>query len=289
MDSNTLAVLWALVSALGFGLALVTTRLGLRYLPPAAGARISVPSTALLLWLLAPWRATWPNPVPWTALAIFAAVGVAFPAWVTLLTFEANRRLGPTLTGTLGAVTPLFTVLGGVLLLRESPTAAVLGGTAGVVAGVMILTGAGSVAGGGPRWPLALPVAAAVIRALAQVGTKAGLALLAQPFLAALVGYTVSTAMVFAFSRWLGTVPRFTLRSRGVGWFVLSGMGNGGSVLALYTALQHGPVSVVAPVAAGYPVVTYLISIALFPEERLGLRRLAGVALVVGGVALVMV
>ena len=214
--------------------------------------------------------------------------GVAFPAWVTLLTFEANRRLGPTLTGTLGAVTPLFTVLGGVLLLRESPTAAELGGTAGVVAGVMILTGTGAVAGGGSRWLLALPVAAAVIRALAQVGTKVGLALLPQPFLAALVGYTVSTAMVFAFSSGLGTVPRFSLRSRGVGWFVLSGLCNGGSVLALYTALQHGPVSVVAPVSAGYPVVTYLLSFALFPEERHGLRRLAGVALVVAGVVLVM-
>jgi uncharacterized membrane protein len=74
-----------------------------------------------------------------------------------------------------------------------------------------------------------------------------------------------------------------------VGWFVLSGIGNGGSVLALYTALQHGPVSVVAPVAACHPVFTYGISLALFPEERLGLRRLAGVALVVAGVVLVMV
>ncbi len=289
MNSNTQAIAWALVSAVGFGLALVTTQLGLRYVPPSAGARISVPSTALLLWLLAPWRATWPSPVPWPALAIFAAVGVAFPAWVTLLTFEANRRLGPTLSGTLGAVTPLLTVLGGVLLLRESPTAAELAGTGGVVAGVMVLTGMGGAPGAWPRWSLALPLAAAVIRAMAQVGTKAGLALLAQPFLAALVGYTVSTVMVLALSRWLGSVPRFTLRSRGVGWFVLSGLCNGGSVLALYTALQHGPVSVVAPVAAGYPVVTYAVSIVLFPEERLGLRRLLGVALVVAGVVLVMV
>jgi drug/metabolite transporter (DMT)-like permease len=287
MGNEALTILWALVSAVGFGLALVTTRLGLRDLPAAAGARLSVPTTALLLWILAPWLASWPSPAPWAALAIFATVGVAFPAWVTLLTFEANRRLGPTLTGTLGAVTPLFSVLGGVLLLRESPTAAELAGTGGVVLGVMVLTGSGAVAGGWTRWSLALPVAAALIRALAQVGTKAGLALVPQPFLAALVGYTVSAAIVFAFARWLAPAQRVKWRPGGVGWFMLSGLGNGGSVLALYTALQHGPIAVVAPVAAGFPVVTYGASILLFPEERHGLRRLAGVALVVGGVVLV--
>lgn len=293
MNGETLAILWSLASAAGFGLALITTRLGLRYLPAQTGARISVPSTAALLWLLAPWWVQWPQPVPWTAVAIFAAVGMAFPAWVTLLTFEANRRLGPTLTGTLGAVTPLFSVLIAVLVLREFPSAADLAGTAVVVAGIMVLTGAGKISGGWSRWSLALPLAACLIRALAQVGTKAGLAVLPQPFLAAWIGYTVSTGMVFALSRGFRATAPFTLRplrtlrTPGTAWFVLTGMGNGAAVLALYTALQHGPISVVAPVSSVFPVITTIVSMVLFPEERRGVIRLAGVALVVAGVVLV--
>src|SRR5262245_38431813 len=112
--------------------------------------------------------------MPWKAIAIFAAVGMAFPAWVTLLTFEANRRLGATVTGTISAATPLFTVAGAILVLREVPNTSEYAGTAAVVAGVMLLTGFGKLPGGWSRWSLALPIAACVIRALAQVAAKAG-------------------------------------------------------------------------------------------------------------------
>jgi drug/metabolite transporter (DMT)-like permease len=287
VSGETLAVLWALLSAVCIGLSLVTTQLGLRHLPAPAGARVSVPTTAVLMWLLAPWWARWPDPVPWKAIAIFAAVGMAFPAWVTLLTFEANRRLGPTLTGTISAATPLFTVIGAVLVLREAPTAAEYAGTAGVVAGVMLLTGFGTLPGGWSRWSLALPIAACVIRALAQVAAKVGLALAPQPFLAAWIGYTVSALMIIALSRGMGVATPSLRRSPGALWFAASGVGNGCAVLALYTALRHGPVSVVAPVSSVFPVITYGASMLLFPEERLGWTRLAGVAMVVGGVVLV--
>ncbi len=43
-------------------------------------------------------------------MAIFAAVGLLFPGAATLLTFAANRALGPVITGTLGNLAPLFAV-----------------------------------------------------------------------------------------------------------------------------------------------------------------------------------
>ena len=39
---------------------------------------------------------------------LFALSGCLFPAVVTLLTFEANRRVGPSVTGALGNLSPLF-------------------------------------------------------------------------------------------------------------------------------------------------------------------------------------
>ena len=41
---------WALGAAAGLGAAMVTTRLGLRYAAPLAGAAIGVPSTTLAFW-----------------------------------------------------------------------------------------------------------------------------------------------------------------------------------------------------------------------------------------------
>ena len=47
------------------------------------------------------------------AAAIFVLVGVFYPAIVTLLTYESNRQLGPTLTGAVSCTAPLFAVLTG--------------------------------------------------------------------------------------------------------------------------------------------------------------------------------
>src|SRR5882672_12093564 len=108
----------ALVSAVFLGTAVVLANVGLRYLHPARGALVSIPATTLVYWLLAPllyrgegWNAT--------ALAIFAVVGLIFPAVVTLLNFASNRITGPTIAGTVSSTTPLFAVFGAVLFLGE--------------------------------------------------------------------------------------------------------------------------------------------------------------------------
>src|SRR5438046_2310437 len=95
----------ALLASAFLGTAVVIANVGLRHLDPARGALVSIPSTTLLLWLLAPllYRGEGRNA---TALAIFAAVGVVFPAVVTLLNFASNRITGPTIAGTVSSTTP---------------------------------------------------------------------------------------------------------------------------------------------------------------------------------------
>ena len=53
------------------------------------------------------------------AVALFVLVGVFYPAIVTLLTYESNRQLGPTLTGAVSCTAPLFAVVTAVLFLDE--------------------------------------------------------------------------------------------------------------------------------------------------------------------------
>jgi len=132
----------ALLASAFLGTAVVLANVGLRHLDPARGALVSIPSTALMFWLLVPflYRGEVGSA---TALAIFAVVGLVFPAVVTLLNFASNRITGPTIAGTVSSTTPLFAVFGAVLFLGEPPTLAAAAGTAAIVLGLVALTARG--------------------------------------------------------------------------------------------------------------------------------------------------
>lgn len=55
--------------------------------------------------------------------------------------------------------------------------------------------------------------------------------------------------------------------------------------LAFYAALKGGEASIVVPVAATYPLVALIVSV-IFLGEAVTVQKLAGIGLVVGGVAL---
>ena len=282
LEANLQAAALAVLSSALFGAALVTTHSGLKHLDAPTGARVSIPSATLMFWLLSPvldlagWQAA--------ALGIFALVGLFYPAAVTLLTFEANRRLGPTVTGTVGSTTPLFAVLGAAVFLGESLGARELFATSLIVLGSIALSRPRTTdREGRQRSALWLPWSAAALRALAQVMSKAGLALWPNPFAAALVGYTVSSAAVWASA--LGRrVNKPAFNRRGVAWFAATGILNGAALLSLYHALNAGPVYLVSPIVATYPVFTLMLSAAVLREERLSGALIAGVALTVVGV-----
>src|SRR5215470_7557819 len=163
---TALATVLAFSSAFCFGLGLVLTQIGLRDLTPLAGAAISIPSSTLLFVVLAPVMLAHATPV-WPAAAVFAAVGLVYPGVVTLMTFEANRVLGPVITGALGNLAPLFAVAVAVVLLAEPLRALQLAGILAIVAGVVVLTLRPD--GEGARWRtwyLLLPLVAAAMRGL---------------------------------------------------------------------------------------------------------------------------
>jgi drug/metabolite transporter (DMT)-like permease len=280
-------VLVALGSAFCFALALVLTQLGLRALAPMPGACISVPTTAALFVLLAPatvdaggWRAG--------SAVLFALAGLFFPAAVTLLTFAANRRIGPNLTGALGNTTPLFAVGVAVVLLGEAPRAAQLAGIAAVCLGVALLfVGRARSVPGAPVWALALPLAAAAVRGLVQPVVKIGLEGWPDPFAAATIGYLVSALVIVTLARARGAVPRASA-GRGAAWFVAVGLANGAAVLGLYVALARGPVTVVAPLVACYPLFTLALNRLVLGDRTPAAPLVPGVALTVAGVALIL-
>ena len=277
----------AVLAAALFGTALVTTHTGLRHMDALSGARVSIPVATTLFWLLAPVRdlSGWAT----DAAVIFVIVGVFFPAAVTLLTFAANQRLGPAVAGAIGGTAPLFAVLGAAVFLGEP-----LGLREGIATSVIVLgcallsvpeqrTSAAVPARGG----LWLPWTSAALRAAAQVLSKAGLALWPNPFAAVLIGYTVSAAVVWGAPLLAPRRKAFVANRAGVAWFAATGALNGAAVLSLYYALASGPVYIVSPIVATYPLFTLALSALLL---RLPLRPalLWGVALTVSGVAVLL-
>jgi len=274
--------LWALSAAAGFGAAMITTRQGLRYTTPLAGAAIGVPSTTLMFWCLAPLLLDLES-FNLPAAGIFALVGLFFPAVVTLLTYTGNQRMGPTITAAVSCTTPMFALSGAILFLGETLTAGNVLGTAVIVLGMLVLTWVDSARPRDwPLWAIALPFAASAIRALAQVLTKAGLALWSSPYAAGLIGYTVSAVVILVAAR-VGRAPRVTDR-RAVPWFVVTGFFNGTSLFLLYVALNQGKVSLISPIVATYPLFTLGLSMLLLRHERVTQRVAVGAVLTVAGV-----
>lgn len=277
---------WALGAAAGLGSAMVSTRLGLRYTTPLAGAAIGVPSTTLVFWCLAPLLLDL-GEFHLAAAGIFALVGLFFPAAVTLLTYTGNQRMGPTVTSSVSCTTPLFALSGAIVFLGEALTAGNVLGTTAIVLGMLVLTWADDAR---PRswalWAIALPFAAAAIRAFAQILTKAGLALWGSPYAAGLIGYTVSAAVILAAARTDGSHQ--PIDRRAAPWFVATGLLNGGSVFLMYTALAKGQVALVSPIVATYPLFTLGLSMLLLRTERVTPRIAVGTVLTVAGVAVLL-
>ena len=178
----------------------------------------------------------------------------------------------------------MFALSGAILFLGETLTTGNVLGTVVIVLGMLALTWSGGArARDWPLWAIALPVAAAAIRALAQVLTKAGLTLWSNPYAAGLIGYTVSAAVILLAAR-AGGAPKVTDR-RAAPWFVATGFFNGSSLFLMYIALARGQVSLVSPIVATYPLFTLGLSLLLLRHDPVTPRVALGAVLTVAGVA----
>lgn len=278
---------YALLAAFLFAAALITTQFGLRHMDGLAGAKVALPSAALLFWLCYPLRGFdgWQP----QAASMFLALGLFFPVAVTLLAYEANRRMGPTIAGAIGSTAPLFAVLGAVIFLGEALGLAQLAATFAIVAGSMVLVWRNGARAQGTAWMSWVAWAGAALRALAQVVAKAGLLLWANSYAAAVLSYTVSAIVVWIIASFSRRAESRVYNRRGTLWFALTGLFNGLAVFTLYTALDGGEVKIVSPIAASYPLFTLLLNSVMLREERLSTRLMIGVALMVGGVVVLLV
>jgi drug/metabolite transporter (DMT)-like permease len=285
----TWAILFAFASAACLGAGVVTTQLGLRSVEPLSGASISVPCFTLLFVLLSP-LLLYDEPVVWRGAPIFAAIGLIFPALLTLLTFASNRALGPVVTSTLGNLAPLFAVALAVLVLHEPLRLLQLTGLLIAVFGAVIITVKRRRDFSDWRsWALLLPLGGAALRGGVPPIVKLGLEIWPSPLWACLIGYIVSSLVILTVQR--VRTGRIVAAAPWPGrlWFAVTGISNGLSALTLFAAVRHGPITLVAPLVAIYPLVTVVLSSIMLKHVQITPRIVSGTVLSVAGVALVLI
>jgi drug/metabolite transporter (DMT)-like permease len=289
VGDSPLAVALALFSTFAFGAGFVLTQFALRWVPPRLGAAISIPTSTLLFWCLAPFSIH-PTEVDLGAAGLFAVIGLLFPAAVALLNFESNRLMGPNISGAVSGLAPLFAVLLAVMLLGEHLRSLQLSGIAAIVAGVVLMySGQWTTSTVRRPWLLVLPLGAAAIRGFVQPVIKLGLERWHNPIAAVVIGYTVSSVALILAALVPGRALEQRFDHRGALWFAAVGLCNGSAVLSMYAALGRGPVTLISPLIATYPLVTLLLSFRFLKRERVDPRLVAAVAVTIGGVVLLLV
>jgi drug/metabolite transporter (DMT)-like permease len=217
-------------------------------------------------------------------------VGLLYPAAVTLLTFASSRALGPVVTSALGNLAPLFSVALAVAVLHEPLRLSQFAGVVVTVLGVLIITVTRTADMRDWRtWALLLPLGAALLRGVIPPVIKIGLEIWPSPIGAGLTGYIFSSITVLVVERIRN--GHFIVRAPLSGrlWFAVTGLCNGVGTMLLYAAVGAGPVTLVAPLIATYPLVTVGLSALVLTNVRITARLVAGTVLAVGGVILILV
>ena len=285
-----LAPFYGLASAFLFALSNHFNNRALETCDARAGTLISIGTAAIVYWLFAPFFL-----VGWywvtTAALMFAIVGIIRPVLSTTLAINSIKVMGPTLTSSLTATTPIFGAVFAILILRESLTLPIAIGTLAVVAGAVVAAwNPKGLKRTWPLWAIALPLGAALIRATGHIVTKYGLIEVPSPSFAVLVGNTVSLGTALAAYGWERR-PIAVGGSAYTGqlWFVASGVVITLSVQFLNNALAIGDVVAVLPIVSATPVFTLLMGFFWFGREVITWRTIATMALIVPGVILVAV
>jgi len=183
----------------------------------------------------------------------------------------------------------------GALWLGEEVAGPILAGTTGIFCAVIILARrGGNVFQDWPIWARALPIGAAVIRALGHAINKVGMGYISDPYFAPLMGFTTS-ALVTIFAQFIPTKKNLSknifhwngLQIAGIAWFIAGGIMYAVAVLSLNQALIIGEVVTVVPIVSCNPIFTMLLSIFIFRNEKIKPPTVLALALVLASVMMV--
>jgi drug/metabolite transporter (DMT)-like permease len=273
----------ALCTSISYSGALVSSRLGLKYSTPTTVTLVSIAVQNFALWIAVFLTGGIPA-VSWISLGLFCVVGI-FQLGVRLLAYTGVLKIGASRSSALQSISPLIAAAIAITVLQESVTTLIMSGTVLVVIGIVLVSWKAEKELPSFRWwHLLLPVAAACLTGMNHPMRRYALNLSNEPlFFSAFMG-AVSLAG-FSIYRTLLPQRQPLVWNRKAFWpFLCTGVFETVSIVLIITALSVGPVVVVAPLAATYPVWA-LIGAKLFLRdvEQITLKVVIGILSVVAG------
>ena len=273
----------ALITSISYAGALVCSRLGLRYSTPTTVTLVSVLIQNVTLWTAVFVLSGIPS-VSWISVGLFCVVGV-FQLGVRLLAYTGVLKIGASRSSALQSINPLVSATIAIAVLKESVTGLILAGTLLVVAGIVLVSWKAEQELPSFRWwHLLLPLGAACLTGVNHPMRRYALSLSNEPlFFSAFMGFVTLIAFV-GYMLVSAQEPRLVWDRRALLPFLYTGVFETLSIILIITALSVGPVVVIAPIAATYPVWS-LIGAKLFLKnvERIGVRAAVGILSVVAG------
>jgi drug/metabolite transporter (DMT)-like permease len=277
------AQLLAFFTSIGYAGALVSSRLGLKYSTTTTVTLVSILVQNVVLWTAVFLLGGIPI-VSWISVGLFCIVGI-FQFGVRLLAYTGILKIGTSRSGALQSVNPLISATLAITLLNETATAPIIAGTLLVVTGIMLVSWKAEKEIPSFRWwHLLLPIGAACFTGVNHPMRRYALSLSNEPlFFSAFMGFV----SLVAFLVYTG----ISLQKQQLVWnrkallpFLWTGIFETCSIVLIITALSIGPVVVIAPIAASYPVWALIgAKIFLRDVERITWKTVLGVISVVAG------
>jgi drug/metabolite transporter, DME family len=275
----------ALISAVLFGLNMVVIKVAISKKPFPLNALITFAVSSVILWaFVLVLRAPFPSR---DALPFFIAAGALAPGLSAILNFESFRRAGVSITSSLIATSPFFSMILAVIFLRETINILIGFGTLMLVAGVAVISWFRPKGHVKPV-DLLFPIFAAVSIGSAAVVSKIGLNISNVPLsgiaIAVTAGVVLQMVFITGMRKW-HTISRSIDEMK---YFALGGVFIGFALLALFSALASGEVVVVFPLSNTQTLFAIFFSwIFLRKLDHITMHTVLGAVAVVIGAALI--
>jgi len=192
--------LLASITAICYAVALVSSRLGLKYSTPDTVTLVSILVQNVTLWSAVYLTGGIPR-VSWIAVGIFCIVGT-FQMGVRLLAYTGVLKIGTSRSGSLQSIGPLISAAIAISILDEPVTTLIIVGTFLVVGGIVLVSWKAEREVPSFRWwYLLLPIGAACLTGMNHPLRRYAFSLSDEPlFFSAFMGLV--SLVGFALYRW---------------------------------------------------------------------------------------
>ncbi len=247
------AQLIALMTAISNASGLISARRALQYSTPMTAALASAIVQTVTLWSTVFLTGGIPEVSP-VAVILFIIVGI-LQLGTRLFAYTGVAKIGASRSSTLQATSPLVSTVIALTILHEEAGIAVLMGTLLVVIGIILISWRPEEHISNYRWwHILLPLTAALFTGVNHPIRRYALQISNQPvFLAALMGIT-SLTCISGYLTLPGATQRPDWNRNALIPLLFTGIFETLGILTVIYALSVGPVVVVAPVAATYPL-----------------------------------